>query len=174
MQIYHESSQVMCDATALGELMNSVNHACCDDPDIAVECTQGIPSACSVDCASAFLPLWPTCHETLAGLGGIDFAHFADQCGQALSAGAESRCGYAEVIPIIMACTDIAPEEDFCVRHSFPLRVCVAMLCEPSVPVFHQSKIDYAAIMSKIGSMMHRRPHRATLTSVPTHTRVME
>lgn len=134
MQIYHESSQVMCDATALDELMNSVNHACCDDPDVVVECTQGIPSACSVDCASAYLPLWHTCHEILNGMGDSGFADFADQCGQAQAAGAESRCGYIEVIPIIMACTDIGPQEDFCVRcsclsHHHCINITFSWLC---------------------------------------------
>lgn len=116
-QIYHESSQVMCDAGALAELMNSVNHACCDDPDVAVDCGAGVPSACSVDCSTAFLPLWHTCHEYLIQAGD-DFSRFADQCGQAQAAGAQAECGYVEIIPIIMACTDIGPDEDFCVREN--------------------------------------------------------
>ena len=29
-QIYKESSKIMCDGSALGELMDGVNHMCCD------------------------------------------------------------------------------------------------------------------------------------------------
>ena len=97
--------------------MNSINHACCDDADVEVDCSIGIPSACSLDCSTAFLPMWHNCHEFLASTpSGPEFSDFADKCGQAQAAGAESRCGYVEIIPIIMACTDLAPNEDFCVR----------------------------------------------------------
>lgn len=32
----------------------------------------------------------------------------------AQAAGAQSTCGYTELLPIIMACTDLGPNEDFC------------------------------------------------------------
>eukprot|EP01051_Picozoa_sp_SAG22_P022551 SAG22_NODE_5443_length_1013_cov_1.072210_2_plen_191_part_00 len=50
-QIYKQSSKVMCDASALSGLMNGVNHMCCDDPDYPVDCSNGLPPTCSVDCA---------------------------------------------------------------------------------------------------------------------------
>ena len=112
-EIYQESSRIMCDSSALSELMNAVNHQCCDDPDVEVDCSIGVPTACSVDCASAFLPLWQNCQDELDSSGaGSTFHDFAAMCGEAAAAGALSTCGYTELLPIIMACTD--GTENFC------------------------------------------------------------
>ena len=72
-----------------------------------------MPTACSVDCASAFLPLWQNCQDALDSSGaGSTFHDFAAMCGEAEAAGALSTCGYTELLPIIMACTD--GTENFC------------------------------------------------------------
>jgi hypothetical protein len=109
--IYMNSAKVMCDDSALMELTNGVNHMCCDDPDIPTDCSAGVPSECSVDCAEAFLPLWRNCGDELGGSNAA-FAPFADACAATQQEGAVSQCGYTELLPIMLDCTHVAG--DFC------------------------------------------------------------
>ena len=112
-QIYEESARIMCDASALTELLNGVNHMCCDDPDSYIDCQSGVPSSCSVDCAEAYLPLWRNCRDELAG-ANPDFAPFAEKCTTAQQDGAVSQCGYTELLPIMLDCSTVPSTADFC------------------------------------------------------------
>ena len=67
-EIYMASAKIMCDAAALTELTSGVTRMCCDDQDIPTDCSAGVPSACSVDCAEAFLPLWRNCRAELGSI----------------------------------------------------------------------------------------------------------
>lgn len=55
--IFMSSAKVMCDSSALIDLTDGINNMCCNDPDVPTDCSAGVPSECSVDCAEAFLPL---------------------------------------------------------------------------------------------------------------------
>jgi hypothetical protein len=132
-QVYTESTKVMCDSSALSEMMNTVNHMCCDDPNyVSIDCSSGVPSTCSVDCASAFLPLWRNCGAEL-DKNGADFKDFAAQCSSAESDGAVSECGYTELLPIMLTCSDISGV-DFCQSACYSRLKVYMHACYSSMP----------------------------------------